>query len=68
VSDAIPDRECDMTTRQAHLLIIDAIERRWNIEPRTAELRSWYKSVKSGRMSLVENKQAPVVEVIGNQG
>jgi hypothetical protein len=54
-----------MTTRQAHLLIIDAIERRWNIEPRTAELRSWYKSVKSGRMSLVENKQAPVVGEAG---
>ncbi len=65
MSEAIPEREYDMSTRQGYLLIIDAIERRWSIKPRTAELRDWYKLVKSGRMSLVENKP---VSVVGETG
>ena len=32
-----------MAVRQAILMFLDALERELRIEPRTAELRKWYK-------------------------
>jgi hypothetical protein len=35
-----------MAVRQALLMVLDALERMLEIEPRTAELRGWYKQSK----------------------
>jgi len=37
------DRACDIATRQALLQMVDALERKWQQEPRTAELRKMWK-------------------------
>lgn len=38
------DRDCDMALRQSWLAAVDAIERKWGIEPRTSQLRRWYRA------------------------
>ena len=37
------DRACDLAVRQALLAMVDALERKWEHEPRTAELRKMWK-------------------------
>lgn len=39
------DRELWVSIRQALLMVVDAIERAFNIEPRTAELRKIVKQL-----------------------
>lgn len=40
------ERDFWMAVRQALLMMLDALERMLEIEPRTAELRGWYKRSK----------------------
>lgn len=43
------DAEFWKLARQAILMFLDALERKLNISPRTAELRKWYKEGKFSR-------------------
>ena len=38
------DQEFWLAIRQALLALLDAVERRWNIKPRTSENRKWWRS------------------------
>ena len=38
------DQEFWLAIRQALLALLDAVERRWNIKPRTSEIRKWWRT------------------------
>lgn len=47
------DREKDMAIRQALLMQVDAIERRWGISPTTAEIRKEDKAARKAEETMV---------------
>ena len=42
--NAVTDRDVGLELRRLLLALVDVIERRWEIRPRTKEIRDWHKT------------------------